>query len=74
MLANGFLTVLELIRKDFERSPKGMKSTDFDQKAWAIAHGFEEGGFRKVQEIVPNFLKRLLRACKWISNCFAAYS
>ena len=46
VLANGFLTVVELIRKDFERSPKGLKSTDFDQKAWAIAHGFEEGGFR----------------------------
>ena len=46
VLENGFLTVLELIRKDFERSPKGLKSTDFDQKAWAIAHGFEEGGFR----------------------------
>ena len=46
VLANEFLTVLELIRKDFERIPKGLKSTDFDQKAWAIAHGFEEGGFR----------------------------
>ena len=46
VLTNGFLTVLELIRKDFERIPKGLKSTDFDQKAWAIAHGFEEGGFR----------------------------
>ena len=46
VLANGFLTVVELIRKDFERSPKGLKSTDFDQNAWAIAHGFEEGGFR----------------------------
>ena len=46
VLENGFLTVLELIRNDFERIPKGLKSTDFDQKAWAIAHGFEEGGFR----------------------------
>ena len=46
VLANGFLTVLELIRKDFEGISKGLKSTDFDQKAWAIAHGFEEGGFR----------------------------
>ena len=45
MLANGFLNVLELIRKHFERIPKGLKLTDFDQKAWAIAHGFEEGGF-----------------------------
>ena len=46
VLVNGFLTVVEIIRKDFERIPKGLKSTDFDQKAWAIAHGFEEGGFR----------------------------
>ena len=46
VLANGFLTVLERIRKDFEGIYKGLKSTDFDQKAWAIAHGFEEGGFR----------------------------
>ena len=46
MLANGFPTVLELIRKDFEGNSKVLKSTDFDQKAWAIAHGFEEGGFR----------------------------
>ena len=42
----GFVTVLELIRKDFEGISKGVKSTDFDQKAWAIAHGFEVGGFR----------------------------
>ena len=46
VLANGFVSVLELIREDFERISQGLKSTDFDQKAWAIAHGFEEGGFR----------------------------
>ena len=46
VLENGFVTVLELIRNDFERIPKGLKSTDFDQKAWAIANGFEEGGFQ----------------------------
>ena len=46
MLANGFLTVFELVRKDSVRIRKGAKSTDFEQKAWAIAHGFEEGGFR----------------------------
>ena len=45
MLANGFLTVSGLVRKDCERIFKGLKSTDFDQKAWAIAHGFEEDGF-----------------------------
>ena len=46
VLANGFVSVLELIREDFEGISMGLKSTDFDQKAWAIAHGFEEGGFR----------------------------
>ena len=46
MLANGILTVSGLVRKDFERISKGLESTDFDQKAWAIAHCFEEGGFR----------------------------
>ena len=44
MLADGFLTVPGLVRKDFVGIPKGLKLTDFDQKAWAIAHGFEEGG------------------------------
>ena len=44
MLANGFLTVSGLIRNYFVGIPKGLKSTDFDQNAWA--HGFEEGGFR----------------------------
>ena len=46
MLANGILTVSGLVRKDFKRISKGLKSTDFDQKAWAITHGLEEGGFR----------------------------
>ena len=46
MLANGFVTVLKLICEDFEGISQGQKSTDFDQKAWAIAHGFEEGGFQ----------------------------
>ena len=45
VIANGFRTVLGLVRKDFVGIPKGPKSTDFEQKAWAIAHGFEEGGF-----------------------------
>ena len=45
MLENGFLRLFELVRKDAVRIRKGAKSTDFEQKAWAIAHGFEEGGF-----------------------------
>ena len=46
MLANGFVSILELIRKDFKGISQGLKSTDFHQKPWAIAHGFEEGGFQ----------------------------
>ena len=45
MLENGFRTVFWLIRKDSVRIRKGPKSTDFEQKAWAIAHGFEHGRF-----------------------------
>ena len=30
-----------LFERDFGRVPKGPKPSDFDQKAWAIAHGFE---------------------------------
>ena len=45
MLAKGFLTVFETVRKDSVRIRKGPKSTDFEQKPWAIAHGFEHGRF-----------------------------
>ena len=45
MLENAFLTVFGLVREDSGRIRKGPKSTDFEQKAWAIAHCFEEGGF-----------------------------
>ena len=45
MLGNGFLTVLGLVRNDLGRILECPKSADFEQKAWAIAHGFENGGF-----------------------------
>ena len=45
VLANGFPTTFENVCEDFGWIPKGPKSADFDQKAWAIAHGFEHGGF-----------------------------
>ena len=45
MLENGFLMFFGLVRKASVTISKGPKSTDFEQKAWAIAHGFEEGGF-----------------------------
>ena len=45
MLENAFPTTFENVGDDFGRIPKGPKSANFDQKAWAIAHGFENGGF-----------------------------
>ena len=39
---------------------KGPKLAVFEQKAWAIAHGFENRGFGSGREIAPNSLKRLL--------------
>ena len=45
MLGNGFLTVFGLLRNDLRSILKGAKSADFEQKAWAIAHGFQHGGF-----------------------------
>ena len=49
--------------------PKGRKLADFEQRAWAIAHGFEHGRFWQVLEIVPKSLKRLQNRSKMISEC-----
>ena len=53
----------------FRVNSEGSKIGRFQQKAWAIAHGFEHGGFWQVLEIAPNSLKRLLTPSKMISNC-----
>ena len=45
MVENGFRTVFGLVRKDSVRIRKGPKMTDFEEKALAIAHGFEHGRF-----------------------------
>ena len=58
------IRVLEVVRGDFDTIFKGPKSPDFEQKAWAIAHGFEHGGFWSVLETFPNSIKRLSHACK----------
>ena len=63
-----FLTPRATVCVDFGWIGKGRKSTDFEQKAWAIAHGFEHGGFSQVLEIAPNYLKRLLNPYKMICN------
>ena len=73
MLANGFLSACWTIWMDFGWIRQGPKWADFEQKAWAIAHAFEHGGFWQVLEITPNFLKGLLYASKWISKCLRDY-
>ena len=70
MPANGFLSAFGVVSQDFKLIRKRPKSADFEQKAWAIAHGFEHGGFGQVPEIVPNSLKSLQYPCKWNSECF----
>ena len=75
MLGNGFLASYGLVREDFARISNGPKSTDFEQKPWAIAHGFEHGGFWQVLELAPNSLKKCYpNAWKWISSFVRACS
>ena len=49
---------------------KGRQLANFEQKAWAIAHGFEHGRFWQVLEIALNSLKRLQNRSKMIFDCF----
>ena len=45
---------------------------DFEQKPWAIAHGFEHGRFWQVLEVSPNSLKRLQTFLKrFLTEVFA---
>ena len=48
---------------------KGRKSAAFEQKPWAIAHGFEHGRIWQVLEIAPNSLKHLQNRPKMIYEC-----
>ena len=73
MVANGFLIACGTIWMDFGWIRWGPNLADFEQKAWAIAHAFEHGGFWQVLEIVQTFLKGLLCACIWISMCLRDY-
>ena len=73
MLTNGFLSACGAIWLDFGWIRQGPKLADFEQKAWAIAHALEHGGFWQVLEIAPKFLKGLLYASKWISKSFRDY-
>ena len=68
MLGNGFQTSYGLVRQDLARISNVPKSADFEQKPWAIAHGFEHGGFWQVLELAPTPLKRRPNAWKCIPN------
>ena len=45
MLANAFLSPSGIVCIDFGYIRKDPKLAVFEQKAWAIAHRFEHGGF-----------------------------
>ena len=54
-----FVTAYATVCVDLAWIRRGRKLADFEQKAWAIAHGFEHGRFWQVLENAPNSLKRL---------------
>ena len=69
-LINGSLTALATLCVDLGWIRKSRNLADFEQKPWAIAHGFEHGRFWQVLEIAPNSLKRCQSSHKRIFNCF----
>ena len=64
-----FVTACATVCVDLGWIRKGRKLADFEQKAWAIAHGFEHGRFWQVPEIAPNSLERLQNRSKMICEC-----
>ena len=74
---NWFLTPCTTVSVDFGWIRKARKLADFEQKAWAIAHGFEHGRFLQVLQIAPNTLKRFQNPPKLIFNslhdCFRRF-
>ena len=67
-LLNWFLTAFTTVSVDFGWIRQARKLSDFEQKAWAIAHGFDHGRFWQVLEIAPNSLKRFQNPPKLIFN------
>ena len=65
-----FVTASATVCVDLGWFRKCRKLADFEQKAWAIAHGFEHGRFFELLEIVRNFLKRLQNRSKTICDSF----
>ena len=65
-----FVTAYATVCFDLGGIGTGRKLADFEQKAWATAHGFEHGRFFELLEIVRNSLKRLQNRSKMICDCF----
>ena len=63
-----FLTAFATICVDLGWIGRGRNFSDFEQKAWAIAHGFEHGRFWQVLKIAPNSVKRLQNRSKMICD------
>ena len=72
-----FVTACATVCVDLGWIRNGRKLADFEQKAWAIAHGFEDGGFWLVLEISPSSLKRLQNRSKkisdWLRDCLCRF-
>ena len=64
-----FVTACANVCVDLGGIREGRKFADFEQKAWAIAHGFEHGRFWQVLELAPNSVKRLQNRSKMIFDC-----
>ena len=67
-LLNWFLTTCTTVSVDFGWIRKAGKLADFEQKAWAIAHGFEHGRFWQDLQIAQKTLKRFQNPPKLIFN------
>ena len=64
-----FVTARATVCVDLGWIRKSRKLADFEQKAWAIAHGFEHGRYCQLLEIASNSLKRLQNRSKMIFDC-----
>ena len=66
-----FVTACATVCVNFVWIRKGEKLADFEQRAWAIAHGFEHGRFWQVLETPTNSRKRLQTVLKWFVTACA---
>ena len=64
-----FVTACATVCVDLGLIRSVRKLADFEQKAWAIAHGFEHGRFCQLLQIAPNSVKRLQNRSKVICDC-----